>query len=132
MRQSPPCASWTARAGTVTRPIALLLVYLVIVYFVVPIDWRWYVHCHPSLNNVPNITLAGSGIPGGPSNRRALLGTKSEVKQVMPAAGCKEADPLGIRSDLEIAADTVLKRPDDQALVSNLYRSDAESAVKRA
>ena len=85
-----------------------------------PIDWRWYVHRHPSLDDVPDITLTGSGIPGDPLNV-ALIGTESEVKQIMQAAGWKAADPLGLRSDLEIAADTVLKRPDDQAPVSSLY-----------
>jgi hypothetical protein len=39
----------------------------------------------------------------------------------MAAATWYPADPLGLRSDLEIAADTVLKRADDRAPVSNLY-----------
>jgi hypothetical protein len=97
-----------------------LLVYLLIAYFVLPIDWRWYAHRHPSLDDVPNITLTGNDIPGDPLNV-ALIGTESEVKQIMQAAGWMAADPLGLRSDLEIAADTVLKRSDDQAPVSNLY-----------
>jgi hypothetical protein len=39
----------------------------------------------------------------------------------MRAAGWFPADPLGLASDLKIAADTVLKRPYDQAPVSGLY-----------
>src|SRR6185369_11715834 len=39
----------------------------------------------------------------------------------MLAAGWHAADPLGLRSDLEIAADTVLARPYEDAPVSNLY-----------
>jgi hypothetical protein len=39
----------------------------------------------------------------------------------MQAAGWYAANPLGLRSDLAIAADTVLKRPDDKAPVSSLY-----------
>jgi hypothetical protein len=100
--------------------IALLLVYLAIAYFVMPIDWRWYVHRHPALDDVPTITLTGSGIPGDPLNV-ALIGTEDKVRQIMHAAGWNAADPLGLRSDWQIAADTVLKRPDDQAPVSSLY-----------
>jgi hypothetical protein len=39
----------------------------------------------------------------------------------MQAAGWFLADPLGLRSDLEIAADTILKRPYDEAPVSDLF-----------
>jgi hypothetical protein len=100
--------------------IALLLVYLVIAYFVMPIDWRWYAHRHPSLEDVPGITHTASGIPGDPLNV-SLIGAETKLKQIMLAAGWYAADPLGLRSDLKIAADTVLKRPDDKAPVSNLY-----------
>jgi hypothetical protein len=119
--QSPPDAKRRPAGRRLVRLlIALLLVYLVIAYFVMPIDWRWYVHRHPSLDDVPDITITGNGIPGDPLNV-ALIGTESEVKQIMQAAGWKAADPLGLRSDLAIAADTVLKRPDNQAPVSSLY-----------
>ena len=39
----------------------------------------------------------------------------------MQTAGWFPADPLGLRSDLKIAADTVLKRPYDDAPVSSLF-----------
>jgi hypothetical protein len=39
----------------------------------------------------------------------------------MKAASWYSVDPLGLRSDLKIAADTVLERPYKQAPVSNLY-----------
>ena len=110
----------SVRARLLRTSILLLLIYLVIAYFVMPIDWRWYVHRHPSLDDVPGITLAGNRIPGDPLNV-ALVGTKAEVQQIMGAAGWYAADPLGLRSDFQIAADTVLKRPDDRAPVSNLY-----------
>lgn len=50
-----------------------------------------------------------------------MRSTETEVKTIMAAAKWYAADPLGLRSDLQIAADTVLKRPDDQAPVSSLY-----------
>ncbi len=118
---APPNARRPALVRRVGQTlIAVLLVYLAVAYLVMPFDWRWYVHRHPSLDDVPGITLTGSGIPGDPLNV-ALVGTEAEVKQIMRAAGWYAADPLGLRSDLVIAADTVLKRPDNKAPVSNLY-----------
>ncbi len=68
----------------------------------------------------PASRTPADGIPGDPLNV-ALIGTETEVKSIMLAAKWYPADPLGLRSDLEIAADTVLKRPDDRAPVSSLY-----------
>ncbi len=100
--------------------VASLLVYLAVAYFVMPIDWRWYTHRHPSLEDIPEITHTANGIPGDPLNV-ALTGTESELKRIMLAAGWYPADPLTFRSCLQIAAATVLKRPDEQAPVSSLY-----------
>jgi hypothetical protein len=50
-----------------------------------------------------------------------LIGTKAEVMKIMVAAKWYPADPLTLRSCLEIAGATVLRRPYDDAPVSNLY-----------
>ena len=39
----------------------------------------------------------------------------------MTAAGWDPADPLTFRSSVRIVVDTVLRKPDDEAPVSNLY-----------
>ena len=98
----------------------IIALYLLAAYFVVPLAWKRYAHRHPSLDDVPGITQTAAGIPGDPLNV-ALIGTESEVKAIMAAAKWYPADPLGLKSDLKIAADTVLKKADDQAPVSNLY-----------
>ena len=51
----------------------------------------------------------------------ALIGSETDVKTIMAAARWYAAHALGLRSDLQIAVDTVLKRPDDEAPVSSLY-----------
>ena len=125
---APPAAApkgrrlWKRLAACV---VGVLLLYLLVAYVVVPAEWIRYAHRHPAMENVPGITRTADGIPGDPLNV-ALIGTSTEVKAIMAAAKWYAADPLGLRSDLKIAADTVLKRPDDQAPVSSLYLFGAE------
>jgi hypothetical protein len=98
----------------------LLVLWLVVAYLLMPALWKRYTRRHPSLLDIPNITHTKAGIPGDPLNV-ALIGTEVEVAQVMVAAKWYPADPLTLRSCLKIAKATVLKRPYDDAPVSNLY-----------
>lgn len=100
--------------------IALIVVWAVVAYLVMPAWWKRYVHRHPALDDVPGITQTGSGIPGDPINV-ALIGTKADLVRAMLAAKWFPADPLSLKSSLEIAVDAVFKRPDPDAPVSNLY-----------
>jgi hypothetical protein len=87
---------------------------------IAPLVWKRYEHRHPWLADAPDVTHIKDGHPGDPLNV-ALVGAEDEVKEIMKAAGWYPANPLGIKSDLRIAADTVLERPYDEAPVSNLY-----------
>jgi hypothetical protein len=69
---------------------------------------------------MPGITTTGSGIPGDPINV-AVVGTKAELIRTMLKAKWHPADPLSLKSSLEIAEATILKRPYEDAPVSNLY-----------
>lgn len=100
--------------------ITLLLAWFLLAYFLLPTLWKGYVHLRPSYDNIPNITFTSDGHPGDPLNV-SLIGTQAEVQAIFHAAGWYPADPLGLRSDLRIAADTVLKRPYDEAPVSRLF-----------
>lgn len=100
--------------------LGLIATYLVIAYLILPWLWESYAHRHPALDAAPTITTTGDKHPGDPLNV-ALIGTKEEVEKIMQAAKWFPADPLGIKSDLRIAEDTVLKRPYDKAPVSNLF-----------
>ena len=97
-----------------------LVSYLATAYLVAPGLWRHYARRHPSLMDVPGITHTGAGIPGDPINV-ALIGAKADVIKIMLAAKWYPADPLSLRSCLEIAEASVFKRPYDDAPVSNLY-----------
>jgi hypothetical protein len=108
---------WQAASAAV---IVALLTYLAIAYCFMPLVWRRYVRRHPWLDSMPGITLTKDGIPGDPINV-ALVGSEAELVKAMTAAGWDAADRLGLRSDLRIAADTMLHRVYDRAPVSNLY-----------
>ena len=72
------------------------------------------------MEDVPGITQAADGIPGDPVNV-SLIGSETELKRILVAAGWFPADPLTLRSCLEIAEASVLKRSYDDAPVSSLY-----------
>jgi hypothetical protein len=100
--------------------VALLLLYLLSAYILVPTLWIRYAHHHPAFDDIPGITLTGDDHPGDPLNV-ALIGTETQLKKIILAAKWYPADPLTLRSCLEIAKASVLKRPYDDAPVSNLY-----------
>jgi hypothetical protein len=106
---------WVAVVGGV-----LIVAYLVVAYFALPIVWIRYTRHHPGLADIPNITHTADGIPGDPLNV-ALIGTETDLKRIMLAARWYPADPLTLRSRLEIAGAAVFEHPYDDAPVSNLY-----------
>jgi hypothetical protein len=99
---------------------AVLLAYFIVAYLVMPAVWKRYARRHPAIDATPGITVTGDKHPGDPINV-ALIGSQADLQRIMLAARWFPADPLGLGSDVKIAADTVLKRPYDDAPVSNLY-----------
>jgi hypothetical protein len=100
--------------------VVLVLLYLLVAYLLMPEYWVRYARRHPAFDDLPRITRTGSDIPGDPLNV-ALVGTEVEVKKIMLAVKWYPADPLTLRSCLEIAEASVLKRAYDDAPVSSLY-----------
>ncbi len=137
--------SYPRRRRRVWRPVLfLLVVYVAAAYLAIPLTWRYLERHRPTLESpradrsvmgegvqandpdhiafdgLPTITSTASGIPGDPLNV-GLIGTETDLKTILLAAQWYPADPLTLRSCLEIAAATMLKRPYDDAPVSNLY-----------
>lgn len=100
--------------------IAALVAWVFAAYLVLPTGWRVYAKRHPAIDASPRITQTGDHHPGDLLNV-ALVGTREQLDAIMRTAGWQPAAALGIKSDLKIAADTVLSRPDAEAPVSNLY-----------
>ncbi len=116
----PPLPRRTWRRRLALTIATLLFVYLLTAYLLMPAFWVRYAHRHPAFDALPRITHTGADLPGDPLNV-ALVGSELEVKKLLLAAHWYPADPLTLRSCLEIAEASVLRRSYDQAPVSNLF-----------
>src|ERR1700732_1855856 len=119
---------------------AVPIVYLMLAYIVLPALWTHHEH-EPGLATLPMVTRTGSGIPGDALNV-GLVGSKEDVLRAMHAASWFPADPITLRTSVEIVGSVVLDRPYHDAPVSPLYyegkreqlafeKPDGRSADKR-
>jgi hypothetical protein len=101
--------------------VSLLVValYTLLAYLVLPLFWTHHEH-QKGLATLPMVTSTAQGIPGDPINV-GLVGDSKDVLCAMQAAGWYPADPVTLRSSIEIAGSVVLDRPYRDAPVSNLY-----------
>jgi LssY C-terminus len=98
---------------------ATAVAYFMLAYIVLPALWTHHEH-EPGLASLPMVTRTGSGIPGDALNV-GLVGVKEDVLRAMAAAGWFPADPITLRSSIEIVGSVVLDRPYHDAPVSPLY-----------
>lgn len=98
---------------------ALLIVYLMLAYVVLPVLWTHHEH-EPGLASFPMATRTGADIPGDPLNV-GLVGSKEDILRAMQAAGWFPADAITLRSSIDIVGSVVLDRPYHDAPVSPLY-----------
>ncbi len=94
--------------------------YLLIAYVLAPLFWREAIDVRPALSGAPHVTHTSNGIPGDPVNL-ALVGSEEDVIHAMTKAGWVPADPMTLESSVRIAVDSVFRRADESAPVSNLY-----------
>lgn len=111
------------RLGRLRRASAILLmtmaVYVALAYVVLPLLWTHHEH-QRGLAGFDMVTRTAQGIPGDPINV-GLIGDNSEVLCAMHAAGWYPADPITLKSSIEIVGSVLLDRPYKDAPVSNLY-----------
>jgi hypothetical protein len=105
------------RAATIL--LAMLLAYGLLAYVILPALWTHYEH-QKGLAGLPIVTRTGQGIPGDPINV-GLIGDQKDVVCAMHAAGWFPADPITLKSSIEIVGSVLLDRPYTDAPVSNLY-----------
>ena len=76
---------------------AVILIYVLLAYVVIPAAWIRYAHRHPLFDQIPRIPYTHDDHPGDPLNV-ALIGTETELKKIMLAAKWYPADPLSLKS----------------------------------
>ena len=108
---------WGALAITVAA--AAVGLYFLLAYIVLPLTWRHYEH-QRALAGVTMLTRTASGIPGDPINV-GLVGSRGDALCAMNAAGWYPADPITLRSSIDIVGSVLLDRPYRDAPVSHLY-----------
>ena len=96
-----------------------VIAYILLAYLILPALWTHYEH-QKRLADLPMVTLTAQGIPGDPINA-GLVGDTRDVLCAMHAAGWYPADPVTLRSSIEIAGSVLLDRPYRDAPVSPLY-----------
>jgi hypothetical protein len=92
--------------------------YWLLAYVALPMVWRHYEH-QTKLDGLPMVTSTVNGIPGDPINV-GLVGDSNDVLCAMRAAGWYLADPVSLKSSLEISNSVLLDRPYPHAPVSPL------------
>ena len=105
------------RAGVLA--LVVLGGYGLIAYLILPGLWTHFEH-QKGLADLPMVTRTGQGIPGDPMNV-GLIGDARDVICAMHQAGWYPADPITLRSSIEIVGSVLLDRPYRDAPVSNLY-----------
>jgi hypothetical protein len=105
------------RAFTIIATLVAL--YVVVSYLVLPATWRRVEHEH-GLAKHTMLTATAQGIPGGPINV-GLVGDREDVVRAFHAAGWYPADPITLRTSVEIIGSVLLDRPYKTAPVSPLF-----------
>jgi len=96
----------------------LLAVYLLLAYVILPAAWTHYER-QPGLAQRPMVTRTVGGMPGDPLNI-GLIGDREDVVRAMHAADWYPADPVTLRSSIDIIGSVMFDRPYDKAPVSPL------------
>ena len=95
---------------------AIAVAYLMLAYVLLPVLWTHHEH-EPGLASLPMVTRTSAGIPGDALNV-GLVGVKEDVLRAMHEAGWFPADPITLRTSIEIVGSVVLDRPYHDAPVS--------------
>jgi hypothetical protein len=96
-----------------------IALYVLLAYILLPSTWRHYEH-QRKLAMLAMVTRTRDGIPGDPINV-GLVGSKADVLCAMRAAAWHPADPITLRSSIEIAGSVLFDMPYHDAPVSHLY-----------
>jgi hypothetical protein len=98
---------------------ASVALYIFTSYLVLPATWTRIEH-EPGLSKHTMLTATAQGIPGDPINV-GLVGDREDVVRAFHAASWYPADPITLRTSVEIIGSVLLDRPYRAAPVSPLF-----------
>src|SRR4051794_5537174 len=110
MKQSPRRSRYFWLLG------AVISIYVFVSYLILPATWA-RIEREPGLSKRPMVTSTAQGIPGDAINV-GLTGMKEDVVSAFHAAGWYPADPVTLRTSLEIIGSVLLNRSYKEAPVS--------------
>ena len=93
--------------------------YVTVSHLILPATWSRIEH-EPWLSARPMVTSTAQGIPGDPINV-GLIGTRQDVISAFHASGWYPADPITLRTSLEIVGSVLFDRSYRSAPVSPLF-----------
>lgn len=104
--------------------VGSIVLWLAAAYLALPLLWRRKEKAVAAAapvtgEKLPRHSETANGIPGDPINM-VFVGSREDVIAAMLSAGWHPADPITLKSSLEIAAGTVFHRSYDDAPVSPL------------
>jgi hypothetical protein len=102
-----------------TAIVIALVAYMAAAYWILPRLWRHYEH-QRGLSGMSMVTHTAQGIPGDPINI-GLVGTEEDVVTAFNNAQWFPADPITLRSSIEIVGSVLLHRRYRHAPVSPLF-----------
>jgi len=100
-------------------PAAVVVGYLAISYLILPATWSRIEH-EPGLTKRAMVTSTDQGIPGDAINV-GLIGAREDIVSAFHGAGWYPADPITLKSSLEIVGSVLFDRSYRDAPVSPLY-----------
>jgi hypothetical protein len=103
----------------IVTALFVLAAYGLLAYIVLPAAWTHYEH-QKGLAGRPMVTHTAQGIPGDALNV-GLVGSRDDVIRAMHDAGWYPADPITLKTSLEIIGSVLLDRSYKTAPVSPLY-----------
>jgi hypothetical protein len=109
----------TRKRRVLTILAAIVALYVFVSYLVLPATWTRIEH-EPGLSRHTMVTATAQDIPGDPINV-GLVGDREDVIRAFHAASWYPADPITLRTSVEIIGSVLLDRPYRAAPVSPLF-----------
>jgi LssY C-terminus len=99
---------------------ALMLSYILVAYEFIPSTLRFVERRHPALEAAGTHSFTASNTPGDPFNV-AFIGTTEQLITLLDTAGWVPADPITLKSSIEIVVASAAKKAYPTAPVSPLF-----------